>query len=188
MAMNALQLSFYRGVNGKFGAMQLNFRKPHYYCTVPKCKGKVFDTPFPPLRCPLSSCDGQKMESREGALFMEITSAKGPNDYDWDKKITMAFSITDLSKLLLVLEGHQPEVEIMHDPHAKSVNSGKITKIFKLFSPKGLYIEKGGVLVSAIQSDKEGNKVLHTVPLGPEEVKRLAICLRAVIPLTLAWC
>jgi len=185
--ISPLQLAFYRGAGGKYGAVQFNFRRPHYYCVNKDCKQKVYDSTFPPDKCPASGCTAGKMESREGALFIEITSAKGKNDYDWDRKIVMALSISDLSQLLMVLEGHQNEVELMHDPHAKTANSGTITKRLKLLSPKGIYTPGGGLLVTCSQSIKDGDTISHTVPLSPSEVKRLAVCIRTAIPQTLGW-
>lgn len=186
--INPLQLPFYKGVKGKFGAMQFNLQRPHYYCI--KCKQKMFSHAFPPDKCPGCGADNSDpkervIKSREGALFMEISSATGPNQYDWDNKIIVAFSITDMSKLLTVLEGGSQEAELMHDPGAKTSSQGKVQKYVKVASPGG--IRDKGCLVSVRQSESGGESKSHMVPLDPAETKLLAICIRAAIPLSLAW-
>ena len=179
--ISPLPLSFYKGVGGKFGAVQFRFREPHFYCV--ECKFKVYDGILPPDVCP--SCKVGKMKTREGCLFMEITSAIGPNEYDWDNKVSMSLSIVDLSKMLLVLEGAIDNVELLHDPGAKTSDQGKVQKNFSLSSPQGL---KVGAMLFARQNDKEINKtVSHTVGINASEAKRLAVAIRAVIPRALAW-
>ena len=121
--------------------------------------------------------------SREGALFLEISSAVGKNEYDWNNKIVMALSITDMGKMLMVLEGLEPEIKIMHDPGAKSSFAGKVQKHLAISSPKGL---KAGALISVMM--KEGDSITkHMVPLSGDEIRTLAVCIRSVIPACLAW-
>jgi hypothetical protein len=183
--MNPLQLSYYKGVSGKHGAMQLNLQRPHYYVrNNPKLKnydGKFIHKEWLEYNPNLTRDD---LTSREGALFLEMTSAKGPNEYDWDNKVIMALSIHDMGKVLMVLEGAEPEVKIMHDPGAKSSTAGKVQKYLTISSPKGI---KVGTLVNIVKKDTGGEVTKHMVPLSGDETKILAVCLRAIIPASLAW-
>lgn len=185
MSMSPLQLAFYKGAGGKNGALQLNLQRPHFYVKDnPKLKnyeGKFIPKEWKDKNPNLTPED---LTSREGALFVEIASATGKNVYDWENKIVMALSIDDMGKALMVLEGLEPEVNILHDPGAKTTTQGKVQKYLNLSSPKGI---KAGVIVSIAKKDADGNTVKHTVPLSGDEARVLATCIRAVIPVALAW-
>jgi len=185
MTMNPLQLAFYKGAGGKNGALQFNLQRPHYYVKGnPKLKcyeGKFIPEHWKGDNPELTRDD---LTSREGALFMEITSASGKNVYDWERKIVMALSISDLGKMLMVLEGVQAEVKIMHDPGAKSSTAGKVQKHLNISSPKGI---KVGALVNVMMKHADGETTKHMVPLSGDEVRVLSACIRAVIPAALAW-
>lgn len=191
--MVPLRLAYYKGVSGKYGALQFNLQKPHYFCPVGgkgdrsrKACPKDFDSTFP------QSCRGTRdnphdpvtMESREGCVFMEITSASGPNVYDWDKKIVLSLSTHDVEQVLFLLEGGKDEIKLMHDPGAKTETQGKTSKFVNFSSPKGI---KEGCMVSATEKNVGSDSVTHTVPLNGPEAKGLSVFLRAVLPLTLAW-
>jgi len=180
MSIAPLQLAFYKGTGGKHGALQFNLQRPHYYCT--SCKKKDWDSFLSPKTCKACNTD-DSMKSREGALFMEITSTTGPNVYDWEKKITMALSLSDLGKVLLTLEGLTEETKIMHDPGAKSSAAGQVQKSLSVTSPKGI---KVGCMVSAAIT-QGGNTTRHTVPLSADEVRTLSVCIRHLIPAGLGW-
>jgi hypothetical protein len=176
------RLAFYKGVGGKFGAVQFNLQKPHYFC--PKCKRKDFESVLPQA-CP-SGCEltAGKMESREGCIFMEITSASAPNKYDWERKILFALSTNDMGQILFGLETGE-EVKLMHDPGAKSDKQGEVSKNLHISSPKGI---KAGCLVSMSQKKNDDEEVIrHTVPLSGPEAKTLSVFLRAAITASLAW-
>lgn len=183
--MNPLQLGFYKGVGGKHGAVQFSLQKPHYYLKGnPKLKN--FEGKFIPESWNTGGKEYSKedLTSREGALFLEITSATGKNEYDWSNKIVIALSVHDMGKLLMVLEGAKPTMEIFHDPGAKSATEGKVNKKLSISSPQGIVT---GVLINASQTEAGGEKRQHTVPLSGEEVKTLAACIRGVLPVALAW-
>jgi hypothetical protein len=179
MSPNPMQLAYYKGITSKFGCVQFNPQRPHQHC--PNCKQKDFEARVPG-NCP--NCEGVQMKSREGVIFMEITSAKGPNDYDWSNKIVMALGIPDLGKILTVLEGLKEEAKIMHDPGAKSTTAGKVHKYLTVSSPKGI---KEGVLFNAAVKNSDGQIIKHMVPLSCDETRVLAACISAFLPVSLAW-
>jgi len=176
--MKPLQFSIYKGTGGKWGAVQFNMQKPHQVCN--ECKKRDYTGS-------LFECCNVKTEARDGALFLEITSAKDKNQYDWNKKVTVALSITDVSKLLYGLRTAKEgsEVKLMHDPGAKTEVAGKIQKHVTLSSPQGP--AKGFMLNVAQFSGQQGDKLIHTVPLSPEEALTLSTLFAAAIPKLLAW-
>lgn len=115
---------------------------------------------------------------------MEITSATGPNKYDWDKKIIFSMSTHDMAQVLFALETGE-EVKLMHDPGAKSSSAGQVSKNFNISSPKGI---KSGVMMSVSMKKSEEEEVTrHTVPLSGPEAKGLSVFLRAALVTSLAW-
>ena len=194
MSMTPLQLSYYKGMKGTNGALQFNLQRPHWYCTkkglnkLKNYEGKYIPTAWLETDKDLLPSD---LSSREGCLFLEITSTSGPNVYNWDAKITMALSITDMSKILCVLEGDNLQedgttksAKIMHDPGAGTSTATKIQKWLEVSSPKG---HKVGVIFNVAQKSADGTTVKHMVPLTGDEAKSLACAIRGVIPICLAW-
>lgn len=182
--MNPMQYAIYKGTGGKFGAVQFNLQRPHFY------QGKTKDfTGHQALDEQGKRKEGWK--DREGCIFLEITSAKAgqKNVYDWDNKIILALSITDIGKILYFLvTGKDPgkggdRLSIMHDPGAKSQSAGAVKKFLSMFSPNGT---SAGCLITAKQvTGSEERK--HTVPLTGDEVIVLRSLLQAAIPSTLNW-
>jgi hypothetical protein len=175
--MRPLQYAVYKGMGGKFGALQLNFQEPHYY----EVNGKKRDfTGDQALDTTGKLQDGWRV--REGAIFLEITSAKDKNVYDWENKIVMALSTTDMGKLALACATGD-ECKIMHDPNAKTESQGSVTKSLSMASPQGT---KVGALVSVAMT-QGGQTVKHTVPLSGDEVLVLGQLLRTAISRSLNW-
>jgi len=72
---------------------QFNFQAPHFF----RDKQKDF-TGVNALGEDGKMKEGWKI--REGAVFLEITSTKDKNVYDWENKVTIALSTNDLGKVL----------------------------------------------------------------------------------------
>lgn len=177
MSLNPQQYAVYKGMSGKFGAVQFNFQAPHYY-NPENTKEKDFTGT-------IRERNGVKWKVREGAVFVDITSAKGKNEYDWDNKITFALSVNDIGKILFGLRtAHKgSEIALMHDPGAKSESAGKVRKHIKFSSPQG---PSAGFLLSVTQvTGKE--KRSHTVPLSPDEVLIVGTLLQTAVSRALAW-
>lgn len=172
--MTPLQHAIYKGTGGKFGAIQFNLQSPHYY------KGKQKD-----FTGKTAFVDGKLAEGwrqREGCVFLEITSAKDKNVYDWTNKVILALSVNDLGKCLMALV-YGEECKIMHDPGAKSESAGDIKKYLSITSPKGV---KVGCLIK-VAKQENGETVSHTVPLSGEEVIVLRTLFQSAISKALNW-
>ena len=173
--MNPMQYAVYKGTGGKFGAIQFNLQKPHFYSG--KFKDYTGAEAFEVVDGKRRLKDGWK--EREGCVFLEITSAKDKNVYDWDSKIIFALSVGDMGKVLLGL-GKVGETEIMHDPNAKSTDAGKVKKFLNM------KLSDKGALFSVTQMSG-GERVSHSVPLSPDEVVVLRQLLQAGIVTALSW-
>jgi hypothetical protein len=182
-------------MGGRHGAIQLNFQPPHFFLPdhsqlkLKNYQGKYIPTWWRDEYPELNNVSKEDLKSREGALFLEMTSATGRNEYDWKQKVIMALSIVDMGKILDVVEGRTKEggqvqpCKIIHDPGAGTDRKGLVTKNLTISSPEGL---RRGVIVT-ISETSGGETRRHTVPLSGDEVTRLAVCLRAVLPRALAW-
>ena len=173
--MRPLQYSVYKGMTGKWGAIQFNMQDSHYF----RDKEKDFTGEL------ALANDGKLKEGwkiREGAVFMEITSTKDKNVYDWDNKVTVALSTNDLGKLLLGLKTGN-EVKLMHDPGAKSDTAGAVQKHVNISSPNGT---AEGCMIRVSQTSG-GTTKTHTVPLSGDELLVLATLVQTAISRSLGW-
>jgi hypothetical protein len=173
--MEPLTHSIYKGKTGKYGAIQFRFIRPHYKCF--KCKERNYKTYTHPDGS--SNCDGN-MKQKEGVVLAEITSSTGPDTYDWDNKITMALSLSDLSKIILALQKND-KCQIFHDPNMNTSLQSKIMKTFALNPGKN-----GGFFVQVSQKDSSGQKI-HKIPLLADEVLTIRIIFTSLLSKMLAW-
>jgi len=171
-----LQYAIYKGIGGKFGALQFNFQSPHYY----RDKEKDF-TGHTALDERGKLRDGWRQ--REGAVFIEAASAIGKNLYDWENKITFACSVSDMGKLIHSLTTGT-ELDIMHDPGAKTDREGATRKHVKLYTKDG--IAKAGCMLTVTEQTREDKKE-HKVPVSPDECIVLRQLLLHAVSRALAW-
>lgn len=176
--MQPLQYAIYKGTGGKHGAIQFNFQPPHYYMGKQKDftgeEALELGEGRPHLK------DGWR--SRDGAVFMEITSTKGKNEYDWNNKIILALSPNDLGQILFTLVTGN-ECKLVHDPGAKTESQSKVKKFLNISSPKGT---ANGVMIS-VSMQAAGEKKSHTVPVSGHEVLILRTLIQEAISKALAW-
>lgn len=172
--MTPQQFAVYKGTGGKFGALQFDLQLPHYY----KDKQKDYTGE--------QALDGFKTKEgwnrREGAVFLQATTAVDKNVYDWEKKIIFALSVQDMAKVVLSLSTGE-ECKLMHDPGAKSDTAGAIKKYLNISSPNGTV---NGCMVTLSQTSG-GETRRHTVPMDGSEVIALRQLLLTAIPRALGW-
>src|SRR3990167_510879 len=180
MSLRPMQFEVFKGMGGKFGSVKFAYNPPHYYCSNVKCRTKNYHT-----NEQVCSCSNVTMELREGNVFVDIASAIGPNKYDWENKIVMSLSVTDLTKLMVGVRTGEA-VKLLHDPGIKTELAGKRQKIFQFSSPQGL--EKGGIITISEKNDMNDSETKHhTVPLSGDECVTLGVLIQCIIPKCLAW-
>lgn len=152
-----MKYAIYKGMTGKYGAVQFQLSPP--------------------------KIDENGNGVREGAVFVEITKATGPNVYDWNSKITFALSVNDLGKVLTALR-NGTECTLLHDPGAQTTTQGQVTKNFRFT----LQTEKG-MLLSVRETNKvvPGNDKNYSIPMSPDEVSLLGTLVLRAIPACLGW-
>lgn len=178
MSTRPLQYSIYKGMSGKFGAVQFNLQPAHYY----KDKLKDF-TGDQALDDQGKLRETAGWKQREGAVFVEVAPSVGSNKYDWEQKITFALSVTDMGKIVHFLSTGK-DTSIMHDPGAKTETAGAVKKFLNLSSPKGIL--EGGCMLQLSQT-KGSEKIGHTVPLTPDECLVVRQLLLSAISTSLNW-
>lgn len=176
--LNSLQYAVYKGMSGKHGALQFNFQRPHYYNN--KQKDFTGEEAFEKINGKRVMKAGWK--EREGCVFLEAASTKGPNVYDWDNKVIIALSVDDMGKILETLVTGS-ECKILHDPGAKSETAGLVKKYLTVSSPKG--VKEGCIFHLAMNAGNESKN--HTVPVSGAEVLVLRSLLQSAIAKSLNW-
>lgn len=197
--MNPMQHAIYKGTSGKFGAVQFNLQLPHYYLGKAKDFKGLVDPENKNDQAAFTLVDGKVRlkdgwKQREGAVFVEAAPPSGQNEYDWNKKVIMALSVTDLGKVLYFLQTGQSPVEkerkdnprgmsLYHDPGAKSSSAGKKKKYLKFFSKEG----PAYGLMLTVESTEGDDKRTAQVPLSGDEVMALRTLLSAAVSRSLGW-
>lgn len=176
--LKCLQYAVYKGMSGKFGAAQFNFQPAHFY----KDKQKDF-TGDRALDQDGRILEDQGWRQREGAVFLEVAPPLGQNKYDWEKKVTIALSVTDMGKIVHHLTTGT-ECKITHDPGAKSERQGEIKKYLNLTSPSGI-MDKGCLL--SVSQTAGDDKVSYTVPLSPDECLVIRQLMLTAVSRALQW-
>ncbi len=115
-------------------------------------------------------------------MFLEITCTKDKNVYDWDQKIVMALSVTDMGKVLITLLTGE-DCKIVHDPGAKTAAAGAVKKYLNVTSPEGT---KVGCFISATHTSGD-QKRTHRVPLTGSELLVLRLLLSTAVSKALNW-
>lgn len=200
--MNPNQYALYKGTGGKYGALQLNFQPPHFFCGKTKdFQGKI-DANKEDERAAFTVVEGkirlkEGWKSRDGCIFLEATCAIGKNKYDWRQSIKMALSPGDIGKILYFLQTGQSPVKkerawegkltramsLMHDPNARSAREGEVRKYLRFYSPNG----PADGLMLTVEQISEGEKRSHQIPVSGDEVMVLRLLLAAAIPSALNW-
>jgi hypothetical protein len=122
---------------------------------------------------------------REGVVFINIASATGERQYDWNSKIVFALSVDDVGKLLhfFITAGENDSLNLVHDPNKNSTDEGKIVKSMNVWTREG---SLGGVMMT-LTSKMGEDSIKHKVGLSGHEVVVLKALFEHAIPKLLAW-
>jgi hypothetical protein len=162
-----IQHNLYKGVSGKFGAIQFSLKDPILYSD----EGLLL-----------------KVADREaGVVFVSACSSVGKNKYDWNDEVQFKFAlgITDLGKLIhfMVSAGSGGELSLVHDPNKGRKDEGKIIKSMRLFTGNGCM---GGMMITTDEK-KNGKNIVHKIPVTGDEVVVLKVLFEAAISRILGW-
>ena len=119
------------------------------------------------------------LNKTKGAVFVDAAAQSGEKQFDWESKITMKWSLSDLGPVLATLQGRQPQAKLFHQ-------SEKANRAFELSLRDDP--ERAPYLMSVSRqdaADKSLRKV--TIPLTHGEAAVLETALRAAITRLLRW-
>ena len=113
------------------------------------------------------------------AVFVEAANQSGEKQFDWEKKMTMKWGLTDLGAALAVLGGRQPQAKLFHQ-------SEKANSAFEMSARQEA--DRAPFLLAMSRQDnttKEVQKV--AIPLTFAEACVLETALKAAIVRLLRW-
>lgn len=53
---------------------------------------------------------------KKGAVFLECANQRSEDRFDWENKVTIKLSSSDIGQILEVLEGHTQTIKLFHQP------------------------------------------------------------------------
>ncbi|MFT5108517.1 MAG: hypothetical protein ACI9UA_004161 [Pseudoalteromonas tetraodonis] len=113
------------------------------------------------------------------AIFVDAASQSGPRQFDWEKKFTMKWGLSDLGSVLVVLQGRTDEAKLFH-------KTDYANSAFELVA--GDDPEMAPFLMSVSRqeaSDKSVRKV--SIPVTFAEAAVLAVALEAAVVRLVGW-
>ena len=115
----------------------------------------------------------------KGAVFLDAASQSGEKSFDWEKKITMKWGLSDLGPVIAVLQGRQESAKLFH----QSDKANSAFEISRRDDP-----DRAPFLASMSRqesADKSLRKV--TIPLTLGEAVVLETALRAAVTRLIGW-
>lgn len=145
------QLAVYKGVSGKHGAIQVEFWEPQF--------------------------DDKGYLTKAGGLRFTITSATGPNKYDWGNKISMHLKPTEMAELFSLAwnPSGNGEMKCVHQFSPEGTDNVIETRLWVKASSAGL------MFVASRDSVK------HSVGMSVHEAKMLALTLMKLVPMSFGF-
>jgi hypothetical protein len=120
-----------------------------------------------------------ELNREKGAVFVDAANQSGPKKFDWEKKITMKWGLSDLGSALAVLERRAPTAKLFHQ--TESANSA-----FELATQNDP--ERAPYFIHVSRQDaktKEVHKV--AIPLTHSEAAVLETLLKTAVVRIAGW-
>ena len=115
----------------------------------------------------------------KSALFVDAAPQTGEKQFDWERKLTMKWSLTDIGAALSVLQGRQTEAKLFH----QSEKSNSAFEIVARNDPG-----RAPYLLSLSRQDAADKSVRKVaIPVTHAEAATLEAALRAAIGRLLGW-
>ncbi len=118
------------------------------------------------------------------SVFMEIASQKDEKTFDWEKRITMKLSVTDISKIIYCIENRK-DVQIFHDPNKNEFAQGK-TDTAKNTS-FNISILDTGFNIKVGEQGKDGMLTSKMISISNDEAITLRILLEKAVEKIFDW-
>lgn len=115
--------------------------------------------------------------------FLEFSKQKAEQEFDWGNKLTLKASVTDIAKILTVLEGKSQSVKLYHDPSKGQYSVAEEVKNNALEITKGQY----GYLVRASSQAQDKTVTSVQVSLTEDEAILLRVLLEKSIETIYGW-
>lgn len=107
---------------------------------------------YKPNRSGAGSAVQFDLNAEKQSVFVEISRQSGEKTFDWANKITFKLSLMELGKLLSVLRGKVPQIQLYHDPSKGDYAVAKETKNATLALSKSDY----GFFFKITQQSQDG--------------------------------
>ncbi|MFH0922862.1 MAG: hypothetical protein V1811_02270, partial [Candidatus Micrarchaeota archaeon] len=120
------------------------------------------------------------------SVFLEMSKQLAEQKFDWENKLVFKLGEMDIAKVLLVLEGKKPGVDIYHDPSKARENEGAPSASARnntLNVSKGTY----GFFFKLSQQKLDGSVVSISCNVSEEEALLTGILLRKAIESSYGW-
>ena len=115
----------------------------------------------------------------KGAVFVDAAAQSGEKQFDWDRKITMKWTLADIGSALAVLQGREQKAKLFHQTE-------KANSAFELVRRDDPERAPFAISVSRQETaDKSVRKV--AIPLSHAEAAVLDAALRSAVARILGW-
>ncbi len=115
--------------------------------------------------------------------FLEFAKQKAEQEFDWGNKLTLKASVTDIGKILAVLNGRSTSVKLYHDPSKGQYSLAAEVKNNALEMTKGQF----GFLLRASSQAQDKTVTSVQVSLSDDEAEVLKVLLTNAIEKIYAW-
>ncbi len=114
-----------------------------------------------------------------GAVFVDAASQSGQKQFDWEKKITMKWGLSDLGAALAVLERRTPQAKLFHQTE-------KSNSAFELTAQDGA--DRAPYFIHVSRQDAATKQVQKvSVPVSHAEAAVLETALKTAVARLLSW-
>ena len=115
----------------------------------------------------------------KGSVFVDAASQAGEKQFDWENKITMKWSLSDIGPVLAALQGRLPQAKLFHQAEKANSAFELTTRDDPERAPYLMTISRQNA------ADKSVKKV--TIPVSHGEAAILETALRAAATRILGW-
>ncbi len=124
------------------------------------------------------------LNEEKESIFLEMARQKDEHSFDWQNKIAFKLSLSDIGKLLAVLEGKIKAINLYHDPSKGNYSIAEDTKNTALSISKG---DSFGFYLKISQQAKDGSVNAIQCSLSDDEAIILSKAFEVAIKKIVGW-